>query len=180
MTGFKAFSQGFSKRPAFGKGLAGLTAALALAGCSSASSGLTTGSILPGAAKPAADPVVERTIQVGATSARAAKCGYNFDPQKLRANYIAFETRQPGADAAKIEKIYDATRTSVAAKIPDPSDYCNDEQTAKIKSDLTRHLAGDYNPAPKKVEATLADILASKEQKPWDPKDALCPNQSCR
>ena len=41
-------------------------------------------------------------------------------------------------------------------------------------------MAGDYNPAPKKVEATLADILASKEQKPWDTKDALCPNQSCR
>ena len=164
-----------------GKGLASVTIVLVLAGCSNSGSGLTTGSILPGAAaKPAADPMMERALQVGATSARAAKCGYNFDPQKLKANYVAFETAQPGADAAKIEKIYDATRASVAAKIPDPGEYCNDEQTAKIKGDLSRHLAGDFNPPPKKVEATLADILASKEQKPWNPQDALCPNQSCK
>ena len=161
------------------KSVLGLLVALGLAGCSSASSGLTTGSILPGAAKPA-DPVMDRTLQVGATSARAAKCGYNFDPQKLKANYLAYETSQPGADAAKIEKVYDVTRASVAAKIPDPSEYCNDEQTTKIKGDLTRHLAGDFNPPPKKIEATLADVLASKDQKPWNPQDALCPNQSCR
>ena len=162
------------------KGLISLATALVLAGCSSASSGLTTGSILPGAAKPAADPVMERTLQVGATSARAAKCGYNFDPQKLKNNYLAYETGQAGADPAKTEKMFDATRASVASKITDPGEYCNDEQTAKIKGDLSRHLAGDFNPPPKKVEATLADILASKSDKPWNPQDALCPQQSCK
>ena len=61
-----------------------LAVTLALAGCSGGTSGLMTGSLLPTAAKPAADPTIERAIQVGTTSARASKCGYNFDPQKLK------------------------------------------------------------------------------------------------
>ena len=178
MTGFKIFNPRLGIDLRLGASLVGLAAMLALAGCSSAGSGLTTGSLLPGAAKPA-DPVSERALQVGATSARAAKCGYNFDPQKLRATYIAYEAGQPGADPAKVEKIFDTARASVASKIADPADYCNDEQTAKIKGDLTRHLAGDFSPPAKKAEATLADILASKEQKPYDPKQALCPNNTC-
>ena len=128
-----------------GKCFAGLGLALALAGCSSASSGLTTGSLLPSASKPA-DPVADRALQVGATSARAAKCGYNFDPAKLRSSYIAYEAGQEGAAAAKAEKLFDATRVSVGSKITDPSEYCSEDKTAEIKADLTRHLAGDYNP----------------------------------
>src|SRR5438552_2200567 len=59
--------------------------AAALTGCSAASS-LTTGSILGGPAKPtAADPgsindPTNRAFQVGTVSAKAIKCGFNFDP----------------------------------------------------------------------------------------------------
>lgn len=157
-----------------------LALSLALAGCSSGTSGLTTGSLLPAAAKPApVDPTVDRAIQVGATSARASKCGYNFDPLKLKANYMAYEAGQPGGDTGKIEKTYETTRTTVASKITDSSEYCTEDQTAKIKGDLTRHLAGDFNPPPKKAEATLADVLASKDEKPYDPKEPFCRNGSC-
>ena len=156
-----------------------LAVTLALAGCSGGTSGLMTGSLLPTAAKPAADPTIERAIQVGTTSARASKCGYNFDPQKLKANYIAFESSQPGADTAKVEKTFETMRTAVASRIENPAEYCTEDQTAKIKGDLTRHLAGDFNPPPKKVEATLGDILAAKDDKPYDPKEAFCRNGSC-
>ncbi len=157
-----------------------LALSVTLAGCSGGTSGLTTGTLLPTpAVKPPADPTVERAIQVGATTARASKCGYNFDSQKLKANYLAYEASQPGADTAKAEKAFETTRSAVAAKIPDSSEYCTDEQTATIKGDLTRHLAGDFNPPPKKAEATLADILASKDEKAYDPKEAFCRNGSC-
>lgn len=162
-----------------GQTFGGLSLALAVAACSSASSGLTTGSLLPGAGKPA-DPVSERALQVGATSARAAKCGYNFDPTRLRANYLAFEAGQEGAatNTAKAEKIFDMTRASVASKIPDPAEYCSEDKTVEIKSDLTRHMAGDFSPAKKKAEAGLLDGFG-KESKPYNPKEAFCPNNVC-
>ncbi len=162
------------------KGIVGLGLALALAGCSSASSGLTTGSLLPGTAKPA-DPVSERALQVGAISARAAKCGYNFDPTMLKANYLAFEAGQENAagGAAKAEKIFDMTRSSVAGKIGDPSEYCTEDKTAEIKSDLTRHLAGDFSPPKKKAEGGFLDALAAKQVTPFEPQKAFCPNGAC-
>ena len=71
-------------------GVSGLV--LLLAACSSSGSGLTTGSLLPGTkAKQAADPATERAMQVAATAARAAKCGYNFDPIRLKTSYLAYE-----------------------------------------------------------------------------------------
>ena len=171
MTGFKAI----------GRKLAGLATLVALAGCSSASSGLTTGSLFSDkpAAKAAADPVMERAVQVGTISAKASKCGYNFDSQKLKANYMAFETAQAGADAAKIEKTFDTSRAVIASKLSDPAEFCTEDQTAKIKGDLTRHLAGDFNPPPKKVEGGLLDALAGKEAKPFNPQEAFCPQQTC-
>src|SRR5690349_11610192 len=92
---------------------AGLLLALAaagLAGCSAGSS-LTTGSLLGDdkPTTPVADPA-GRAFQVGTASARAVKCGFNFDPAKLKTNYIAYEKQQaPGQDTAKVERIYDVS-----------------------------------------------------------------------
>jgi len=127
--------------------------ATALAGCS-AGSGLTTGALL-GEEKPKA-PVNDapaRAFQVGTTSARAVKCGFNFDPAKLKTSYIAYERQQPGAqDAAKIERIYDVSFGGVAKAVAAEGEYCSDAKTKSIKADLARHLAGDYTPgAPPKV-----------------------------
>jgi hypothetical protein len=121
-------------------------AATAVAGCSGASS-LTTGSIF-GSEKPAETATVNdppmRAFQVGTVSARAIKCGFNFDPAKLKATYLAYESRQSsGLDSAKIERIYDVSFNGVAKAVAGETDYCTPEKTKTIKADLARHL-GDY------------------------------------
>lgn len=123
--------------------------ALALAGCSG-SSALTTGTLL-GESKPAA-PVNDapaRAFQVGTVSARAVKCGFNFDPAKLKSNYIAYERQQPGTqDVAKVERMYDVSFNAVAKAVAAEGEYCSEAKTKTIKADLGRHLAGDYTPSP--------------------------------
>jgi hypothetical protein len=128
-------------------------AAVALAGCSGAS-GLTTGSLFGSEDKAAAqaapvnDPPM-RAFQVGTVSARAVKCGFNFDPAKLKASYLSYERTQSGgaADMAKIEKIYDVSFNGVAKAVAGETEYCTGEKTKVIKADLSRHLAGDYTPS---------------------------------
>jgi hypothetical protein len=137
----------FSLAPAF--------LALLLAGCGSSAPKISTASVLgPEAASQAqpapAVPVTpeQRAAQVGATSARATKCGYNFDPDKLRASFIASEM-QAGTAAdqmPKVEKAYDTIRASVAAAVAGDVGYCTQAKTKEIKADLSRHLAGDFNP----------------------------------
>ena len=64
------------------------------------------------------DPTA-RPIQVAWTSARASHCGFIFDPNQLRANYLAAEAQagKTPAEMAKIERAYDYTRESVTATI---------------------------------------------------------------
>jgi hypothetical protein len=129
--------------------------ATALAGCSmsSASSGLTTGSLFGSDAKatpapPANDPS-SRAFQVGTVSARAIKCGFNFDPAKLKTNYLAYERALGGTtDMARVERTYDVSFNGVAKAVADEREYCSDAKTAAIKGDLARHLTGDYTPSP--------------------------------
>lgn len=122
--------------------------------------GLTTGSLFGGSAeakKPVTDERTERAMQVSATSARATKCGYNFDPTKLRQAYLAYETTQggPSEQLSKLEKVYDYTRTSITGAIAKDEDFCSDAKTKEIKADLTRHLAGDFSAPPKKTHVAV-------------------------
>ena len=93
------------------------------------------------------DPLA-RPIQVGWTSARATHCGFIFDPDQLRSNYLAAEIQSgiPQEEMKKIARAYDYTRESTLASIKDNLGYCNKERTAAIRSDLNRYLAGDYAP----------------------------------
>jgi hypothetical protein len=94
------------------------------------------------------DPLA-KPIQVGWTSARASHCGFIFDLDQLRSNYLAAEA-QAGATPEQMQKIaraYDYTRESTLASIKDNLNYCNKERTAAIRSDLNRYLAGDYAPS---------------------------------
>lgn len=127
--------------------------ALTLGACSGATE-LTTGSLFGSGAKPAApagpvnDPPM-RAFEVGTVSARAIKCGFNFDPAKLKTNYLAYErTLSSTADLANIEKIYDTSFNGVAKAVEGENDYCTTEKTKTIKAALARHLAGDYTPSP--------------------------------
>lgn len=131
------------------------------AGC-----GSSAGSFLPGTTTtlPADAPTgvrnedpMARPVAVAWTSARATKCGFYFDPAKLRASYLAHEGRQgaSGEQLAKIEKSYDTTIKVISEGMAGKEGYCTDKKGAEIKADLNRHLAGDFTPnlpKPKVVE----------------------------
>jgi hypothetical protein len=95
---------------------------------------------------PPEDPLA-RPIQVGWTSARASHCGFVFNPDQLRADFLASEQRAgiPPEQMDKIAKAYDYTRQSVLQTIKNNPSYCNKERTAAIRRDLNRYLAGDYS-----------------------------------
>lgn len=131
-------------------------AGLALAGCGS-SSGITTGSLLgEGGAKAAqAAPVVvtptDRALQVSTTSARAERCGFYFDPARLRTNFLAAEANSglAASEMQRIEREYDSIRGKLAAVIAQDGGFCTDAKAREIKADLNRHLAGDFTPSAK-------------------------------
>lgn len=137
------------KLPTFGA----VILTLALGACSG-SSALTTSSVSGTGATATAPPsdVTSRAMQVGSTSARATKCGYNFDPVKLKTNYLASEAKINPADVAKAEQIYTIAYNGVTKAVATKSDFCTPAKTAEIKEALTRHLAGDFTPPPAKVE----------------------------
>jgi len=94
------------------------------------------------------DPMA-RPTQVAWTSARASRCGFIFDPVRLRATYLAAETQagNPPEQMEKIERAYDYTLQSVTDIIKDDMRYCSPERTAAIRVDLNRYLGGDYTPS---------------------------------
>lgn len=131
-----------------------------LSGCSSGSA-ISTGSMFGGSGSTSALPQTpaqnmndpgSRAFQVGSVSARAVKCGYNFDPVKLRTSYLAAESSVvTPEELGRLEKIYDTAFSGVAKGIADQANYCTEQKTAEIKASLNRYLTGDYSPTPIKV-----------------------------
>jgi len=155
-----------------------LAAAGLASGCGGSASGLLTGSTPAAADGPGTlnnDDPAARPVAVAWTSARAQRCGFYFDPAKLRASYLAYESRQPGADVAKAEKTYDSTFKSIRERVAANPDYCTDTKSADIKKDLTRHLAGDFKPdLPKPKVAESCGFFgcggSSSSDEKWDTK----------
>ncbi|WP_045836303.1 hypothetical protein [Hyphomicrobium sp. 99] len=139
----------------------------ALGGCGASLPSLpTTGSLLGGESKAAQananpnDPLA-RTMDVAATSARAIKCGYNFDPVKLKNQFLTSESAANPADAAKLPQVYDTAFNGVSKALADKgADYCTPLKVARIKLALTRHLGGDYTPAPPEPSEDSGGILS--------------------
>lgn len=151
-----------------------LMLAAGLAGCSGSGGGVSTASILGGDTAPtpataAVAPAVpaststDRAFQVGSVSARAAKCGYNFDAAQLRAAYLAHETGRGASndEIAKLQQIYDVAHNGVAKATATEADYCTDRRTNEIKADLGRLLAGDFEPPKKQVAQKQEEGLFS-------------------
>ena len=162
-------------------------AALGLGGCGGGNSGISTASVLDGAPSGATgeaailknDDPNARSVQVGWTSARAQRCGFVFDAAKLKANFLAAEAARgtgPGT-STNPEKAYDQAVTSISAKIKAEPDYCTRTKSAEIKTDLQRHLAGNYdanlpNQNKKVASGGILDGLISDEPtKPFDQKN---------
>lgn len=153
--------------------LALATATLVLAGCSGGIGNVTTGSLFGSSsgsetaqATTGATPIVAtapaapqstpiaRAMHVGAVTARAMKCGYNFDPTNLKTSYLASETAlgTSVADVATLEKAYNVAFNGVNKVAATEAGFCSEKKTKEIKADLTRALGGDFNP-PVKVAA---------------------------
>jgi hypothetical protein len=94
------------------------------------------------------DDPLAAPIQLGWTSARASHCGFVFNPDQLKTDFLAAEQRlgMPPEQIEKIAKAYDYTRQSVLDSIKNDNGYCNKERLAAIRTDLNRYLAGDYSP----------------------------------
>jgi len=135
-----------------------------LQGCSNTASNLlSTGSILASGdqEKPAQDSAeritpLDRALQVAAVSARAQKCGFVFDPAKLRQDYLASEAASELAPdkLANLTKAYGFAQAKIAKQISGVDSYCSSARTAMIKADLNRHLTGDYKPRVEKKAQT--------------------------
>lgn len=120
-----------------------------VAGCSGSSAGLFTSSNKSDATGAPALIVMtpnERAAHAATISAEASKCGYNFDPAKVRSGYLSYEAAQglQPDDVAKLEKIYDNARGKLFSVIGKAEDFCSEERTEKIKRELAKQLAGDF------------------------------------
>lgn len=141
-----------------------------LAGCSGGG-GVSTASILGGeaaptpavAAVPAASKPSDRAFQAGSVTARAAKCGYNFDAEQLRAAYLAHETGLGASneEIAQLTQVYNVAHNGVLKAASEDPDYCSDRRTNEIKSDLGRLLAGDFEPPRRQVAQKQEEGLFS-------------------
>ena len=126
---------------------------------------LKTGSLTAApVAPPKATTSIDRALHIAATSARAQKCGFYFDPATLRTNFLAAETARGAAPdvIAKTSQSYDYTVKSVAIKISDSEAYCSSDRTASIKTALQGALTGNFEaPPPKAAEGSggIADCL---------------------
>ncbi len=144
-----------------------LIGATLVAGCSGGSP-LTTSALMGGNSAKAPEPAqgqndtVSRALQVGTTSARALKCGFNVDPAKMRTQFLTAETAANPADAAKITQVYDTAFKGVSRAVATQGEiYCTEKKVAQIKTALTRHLAGDYAPAPPETEPEEEGLFGS-------------------
>jgi hypothetical protein len=164
-----------------------LTSALLLAtaafhaGCGNGASGLTTGAVStdgPAGGVSNEHPMA-RPVSVAWTSARAKRCGFYFDPAKLRSSYLAYETQHGAApdQVGKIQSTYDSTYDTIAKRIGADADYCSDRKTANIKGDLQKVLVGDYTPNLPQPKADNScgffgcTPSASSANQPLDAKD---------
>ncbi|MEL6299989.1 MAG: hypothetical protein AAFQ45_15620 [Pseudomonadota bacterium] len=137
-----------------------IAVAVMLGACSNTATNLlSTGSITgsqpqQAAATPKVATPVDRALQVAATSARAQKCGYFFDPAQLRAAYLQAETARgtPVAQMANVTNSYDFTAVKVAKAIAGNQAYCSPARTKTIKTSLSRYLSGDFEAVIKPTE----------------------------
>lgn len=146
----------------FGRLFVPLLLATVVAGCSGSATSLTTGSLFGGgeeAAKAKPEPTqpvgdaTSRAFQVGSVSARAVKCGYNFDAAALKSNFLAAEASRGATPdmIVRAEKIYDVAYNGVWKGVASQEAYCSERRTKQIQADLRRHLAGDYSASKAKV-----------------------------
>lgn len=154
-----------------------ILAAASLAGLLSAcgaGSSLTTSSIMgSGKSEPAPPKPVtasDRALYVGANVARAQRCGFFFDPEQLRANYLAAEQAAgtPPDLLQKVTREFDFTRQTVLAAAAKDDGYCTEGRNREVKAALTRQLAGDFNPPQRRQELNVGWFEHQRREQSFD------------
>ncbi len=153
--------------------------AVTLSACSGGG-GLTTASLLGTPAKPEVDEPTERALHSAAISARATKCGYNFNPIKLREAYLASEAANGATpeQMAKLGQSYDFTVTTVSKQISKPEEYCTESKTREVSTQLNKQLAGDFRSPTKPALPKSAGWFDSGNEKPLDREEIFNPKHS--
>ncbi len=159
---------------------AGLTLAVVVSGCSGGS-GFTTASLLGTAPKPELDEPTERALHSASISARAGKCGYNFDPGRLRETFLAAEAANGASpeQMAKLGQSYDFTRSTVSKQIANAEEYCSEGKTREVSAALTKQLAGDFK-APKKppLPKSVGWWDSGASEKPFNKEEVFNPRSA--
>lgn len=100
--------------------------------------------------QPASTPP-QRAVQVAWTAASARYCAFGLNPQKLKSDYLAWETAQ-GASQDTITSLgetYDKAFLTFYDKVKETPGYCSKARIEQIRPEINRHLAGDYEPSKK-------------------------------
>jgi hypothetical protein len=141
--------------------------AVSLTACSGPSgsggtSSLVTGSVFSSAPKAPVNPdnPTMRHVKVAMVSASAVKCGFYFDPAKLRQSATTAQAGD-GAQLTKVQQDYDAMFARTAKALAADGEFCADGRLGTIKSDLNRHISGDFT--------TVAHVdKGPKQQSAWE------------
>lgn len=153
-----------------------LTVACGLSACSG--NPLSTGSLLGSNKAPPVDEPTERALYSASTSARASKCGYNFDPTRLREAYLASEAAGGASpeQMAKLGQSYDFTRATVSKQITNSEEYCTEDRTRSVSAALTKQLAGDFKaPAKPPLPKSVGWWDSGVPQKPMNTEEVFNP-----
>lgn len=145
--------------------------AVGLTACGSGSS-LTTGSLIGGPSTQGPKPITasDRALHVGSNVARAQRCGFFFDPDQVRASFLAAEQQAGTAPDVlqKVQKEFDFTRQSVLTAAAKDDAYCTEGRTREVKAALTRHLAGNFNPPQARQDVQIGLFDHQKRDQPFD------------
>jgi len=153
--------------------------AATLSACSGGG-GMTTASLLGTPEKPSVDEPTERALHSASISARATKCGYNFNSIKLRESYLASEAANGATpeQMAKLGQSYDFTVATISKQISNPEEYCSESKTREVSAQLSKQLAGDFKSPRKPPLPKSAGWFDTGNEKPMDREEIFNPKYS--
>jgi len=103
--------------------------------------------------------ITTRTAEVAFISACAKAYGYAHDAGKLKAGYLAYESKR-GATPAQIsatEKSYDETYQGIDALGARKANFCSKKDGEEVQAELRRYTSGFFEPKTPQPTAAAED-----------------------
>lgn len=132
------------------------------------------------AAAPASTPS-QRAVQVAWTAASARYCAFGLNPQKLKADYLAWESSRgtSAEDTLSLGTTYDKAFLTFYDKVKETPGFCSKAKIEEIRPEINRHLAGDYEPkqnSPVVAQKKPTIRLPKVDNDAW--KDVFVPDKN--